>query len=107
MGRGKARAPYEFGCQVSIFAPVTAPNGGRFVLHAKALHSNLYDGHTLGLVIADLEKLAGLPSAASTATRAIAVTTIGAESRSVSAASSGMPPRPLAARCDAELPSSP
>src|SRR5262249_54350168 len=34
----------------------TAPKGGQFVLHAKALHGNPYDGHTLGPVIADLEK---------------------------------------------------
>src|SRR5262245_4609847 len=44
---------------VSIATPVTAPKGGQFVLHAKALHGNPYDGHTLGPVIADLEKLTG------------------------------------------------
>src|SRR5437764_14994136 len=33
IGRGKARAPYEFGCKVSIATPVTAPKGGQFVLH--------------------------------------------------------------------------
>jgi transposase, IS5 family len=60
IGKGKARAPYEFGCKVSIATPVTAPRGGQFVLHAKALHGNPYDGHTLGLVIADLEKLTGV-----------------------------------------------
>jgi hypothetical protein len=60
IGRGKARAPYEFGCKVSIASPVTAPKGGQFVLHAKALHGNPYDGHTLGPVIADLEKLTGV-----------------------------------------------
>jgi hypothetical protein len=54
-----ARAPYEFGCKVSIATPATAPKGGQFVLHAKALHGNLYDGHTLGPVIVDLEKLTG------------------------------------------------
>src|SRR2546425_11500178 len=53
IGRGKARAPYEVGCKVSIATPVTAPKGGQFVLHAKALHGNPYDGHTLGPVIAD------------------------------------------------------
>jgi transposase, IS5 family len=57
---GKARAPYEFGCKVSIATPVTAPKGGQAVLHAKALHANPYDGHTLGPVIADLEKLTGV-----------------------------------------------
>ncbi len=60
IGKGKARAPYEFGCKVSIVTPVTAPKGGQFVLHAKALHGNPYDGHTLGPVIADLEKLIGV-----------------------------------------------
>ena len=40
IGRGKARAPYEFGCKVSIATPATAPKGGQFVLHAKALHGN-------------------------------------------------------------------
>src|SRR6202171_4555011 len=52
IGKGKARAPYEFGCKVSIVTPVSAPRGGQFVLHAKALHGNPYDGHTLGPVIA-------------------------------------------------------
>src|SRR6201987_2645023 len=60
IGRGKARAPYEFGCKVSIATPVTAPKGGQFVLYAKALHGNPYDGHTLGPVITDLEKLTGV-----------------------------------------------
>ncbi len=27
IGKGKARAPYEFGCKVSIVTPVTAPKG--------------------------------------------------------------------------------
>ena len=60
IGKGKARAPYEFGCKVSIVTPVTQPKGGQFVLHAKALHGNPYDGHTLGPVLADLERLTGV-----------------------------------------------
>jgi transposase, IS5 family len=40
IGKGKARAPYEFGCKVSVATPVTSPKGGQFVLHAKALHGN-------------------------------------------------------------------
>jgi IS5 family transposase len=60
IGKGKARAPYEFGCKVSIATPATKPKGGQFVLHAKALHGNPFDGHTLGPVIADLEKLTGV-----------------------------------------------
>jgi hypothetical protein len=40
--------------------PVTAPEGAHFVLHANALDGNPYDGHNLGPVIADLEKLTGV-----------------------------------------------
>jgi transposase, IS5 family len=60
IGKGKARKPYEFGCKVSVVTPVTAPKGGQFVLHAKALHGNPYDGHTLEPVITDLQKLTGV-----------------------------------------------
>ena len=60
IGKGKARAPYEFGCKVSVATPATAPRGGQFVLHAKALHGNPFDGHTLGPVVADLERLTGV-----------------------------------------------
>ena len=48
-----------------------------------------------------------LRRAASTATRAIAATTIPTVSRSGSAARSAVSPKPSAARCDAEPPSSP
>ena len=48
IGKGKARAPYEFSCKVSVTTPATKPKGGQFVLHAKALHGNPFDGHTLG-----------------------------------------------------------
>ena len=60
IGKGKARTPYEFGCKISVATPVTKPKGGQFVLHAKALHGNPFDGHTLGPVIADLERLTGV-----------------------------------------------
>jgi IS5 family transposase len=60
IGKGKARAPYEFSCKVSIATPVTKPKGGQFVLHAKALHGNPYDGHTLGPVVAWVQKLTGV-----------------------------------------------
>jgi transposase, IS5 family len=60
IGKGKARAPYEFGCKVSVATPATQPKGGQFVLHAQALHGNPYDGHTLGPVVAGIEKLTGV-----------------------------------------------
>ena len=60
IGKGKARAPYEFGCKVSVITPATKPKGGQFVLHAKALHGNPFDGHTLAPVIAGLEALTGV-----------------------------------------------
>src|SRR6516225_6785818 len=58
--RQEARAPYEFGCKVSVATPATKPKGGQFVLHTKALHGNPFDGHTLGPVIAELEALTGV-----------------------------------------------
>jgi IS5 family transposase len=60
IGKGKARAPYEFGCKVSLATPVTQPRGGQFVLHAKALHGNPYDGHTLAAAIEDIKKNTGV-----------------------------------------------
>ena len=60
IGKGKARAPYEFGCKVSIATPATKPKGGQFVLHSKALHGNPFDGHTLGPVIIELERQTGV-----------------------------------------------
>src|SRR5215467_14127948 len=73
--QGKARAPYEFGCkslplqkQGCRWRPrppnpkpaLAKAGGGQFVLHAKALHGNPFDGHTLGPVIAELEALTGI-----------------------------------------------
>src|SRR5512147_937295 len=60
IGKGKARAPYEFGCKVSMATPVTQPRGGQFVLHAKALHGNPFDGHTLGPVLVEMTRLLGV-----------------------------------------------
>lgn len=60
IGKGKARAPYEFGCRVSVATPATKPKGGQFVLHAKALHGNPFDGHSLGPMVAELERLTGV-----------------------------------------------
>lgn len=59
IGKGKASAPYEFGVKVSIVTTNARAPGGQFVLHAKALPGNPYDGHTLRTVIEDTQKLTG------------------------------------------------
>src|SRR3546814_20077184 len=45
IGKGKARAPYEFGCKVSVATPVTQPKGGQFVLHADRKSTRLNSSH--------------------------------------------------------------
>ena len=59
IGKGKASAPYEFGVKASIVTTNARSPGGQFVLHAKALPGNPYDGHTLGDIIEATEKLTG------------------------------------------------
>jgi IS5 family transposase len=59
IGKGKARAPYEFGVKVSLTTTNRRCKGGQFILHAKALPGNPYDGHTLKDVIAETEVLTG------------------------------------------------
>jgi IS5 family transposase len=59
IGKGKASAPYEFGVKASIVTTNARAPGGQFVLHAKALPGNPYDGHTLRTVIEDTQKLTG------------------------------------------------
>src|SRR5882724_1235743 len=59
IGKGKASAPYEFGVKASIVTTNRRAPGGLFVLHAKALPGNPYDGHTLRDVIEDAQKLTG------------------------------------------------
>jgi IS5 family transposase len=59
IGKGKARTPYEFGVKVSIVTTNARAPGGQFVLHAKALPGNPYDGHTLKAAIEDTQKLTG------------------------------------------------
>src|SRR6188472_3251091 len=59
IGKGKASAPYEFGVKVSIVTTNARAPGGQFVLHARALPGNPYDGHTLRAVIEDTQKLIG------------------------------------------------
>jgi IS5 family transposase len=59
IGKGKASAPYEFGVKVSIVTTNARAPGGQFVLHAKVLPGNPYDGHTLKAVIEETQKLTG------------------------------------------------
>jgi IS5 family transposase len=67
IGKGKARAPWEFGVKsafakqsaLSIVTTNACAPGGQFVLHATALPGNPYDGHTLRAVIEDTQHLTG------------------------------------------------
>ena len=59
IGKGKASAPYEFGVKASIVTTNARAPGGQFVLHAKTLPDNPYDGHTLRAAIEGTERLTG------------------------------------------------
>ena len=59
IGKGKAHKPYEFGVKVSLTTTNKRCQGGQFILHAKALPGNPYDGHTLKEVIEETEALTG------------------------------------------------
>jgi IS5 family transposase len=59
IGKGKASAPYEFGVKTSIVTTNARAPGGLFVLHAKTLPGNPYDGHTLRAAIEGTERLTG------------------------------------------------
>ena len=70
IGKGKAHRPYEFGVKVSVattvkhakggqFVTHIHAKGGQFVTHIKALPGNPYDGHTLGIVIPEMEHQIG------------------------------------------------
>jgi IS5 family transposase len=59
IGKGKAHKPYEFGVKVSFTTTNKRCKGGQFILHAKALPGNPYDGHTLKDVIEETEALTG------------------------------------------------
>ena len=59
IGKGKASAPYEFGVKASVVTTNARAPGGQFVLHARTLPGNPYDGHTLGAVIEAAQRLTG------------------------------------------------
>jgi IS5 family transposase len=60
IGKGKAQIRYEFGVKVSIATTNAVAPGGQFVLGARALPANPYDGHTLAAQIAQTERLTGV-----------------------------------------------
>jgi IS5 family transposase len=55
----EAAAPYEFGVKASIVTNNRRAPGGLFVLRARAMPDNPYDGHTLRDVIDRTETLTG------------------------------------------------
>lgn len=57
--KGKAAAPYEFSVKASIVTTNDRAPGGQFVLHARALPGNRYDGNSLGTIIEATETLTG------------------------------------------------
>ena len=59
IGKGKAHARFEFGCKVSLATTNAVAPGGQFVLGARALPGNPYDGHTLAAGIAQAERITG------------------------------------------------
>jgi IS5 family transposase len=59
IGKGKAAKPYEFGVKVSLTTTNRRCKGGQFILHAKALPGNPYDGHTLRQAIEETQALTG------------------------------------------------
>ena len=74
IGKGKAAAPYEFGVKASLVTNNRRATGGLFVLHARALSDNPYDGHNLTLLTAPRRSPA-VRSSGPMSTRATAATT--------------------------------
>jgi IS5 family transposase len=60
IGKGKAHKPYEFGVKVSVTTTIHRSKGGQFIIHAKALPGNPYDGHTLASVLPGIEATTGV-----------------------------------------------
>ncbi len=59
IGKGKAHRPYEFSVKVSVATTLHPSKGGQFVAHVKALPGNPYDGHTLAVLIPEMETQIG------------------------------------------------
>lgn len=61
IGKGKARVRYEFGVKCSLAVTNARSAGGQFVLGARTVAGNPYDGHTLADQIDQVEALTGQP----------------------------------------------
>ena len=61
IGKGKAHKPYEFGVKASVATTLKHSKGGQFIVHARTLPGKPYDGHTLGVIIPEIERLVGAP----------------------------------------------
>ena len=59
IGKGKAHRPLRVRGQGDHRHDAEALKGGQFVIHAKALPGNPYDGHTLATIIPEMEELIG------------------------------------------------
>lgn len=55
LAKGKAQKRYEFGCKVSV----ASTSRGNWLVGARALHGNPYDGHTLAGALRQVERLSG------------------------------------------------
>jgi IS5 family transposase len=58
--KGKARTRFEFGVKVSLATTNRPAPGGQFVIGARSLPGNPFDGHTLAAQIAQTERLTGV-----------------------------------------------
>jgi IS5 family transposase len=59
IGKGKARVRYEFGVKCSLAVTNARAAGGQFVLGARTVPGNPYDGHSLAGQIDQVEALTG------------------------------------------------
>ncbi len=59
IGQGKARVRYQFGVKCSLAVTNARAAGGQFVLAARTVPGNPYDGHTLAGQIDQVEALTG------------------------------------------------
>ena len=60
IGKGKANARYGFGVKVTLATTNAVAPGGQFVLGARALPGNPFDGHTLAAGTAQTERITGV-----------------------------------------------